>query len=158
VADTSLVARPLGALHLVNCASPLYLKKHGTPLNFADMAQHQSVHFVSTLGARTAGFGYPMDGSGVSLSRAEEVTVNNAGAFETACLAGLRIIQVPLVAIKTRLQTGDLVEVLPHSRAQTMPFTLLYANRSHLSKGVRVVTDYCQSSCRQRVASCLCEL
>ncbi len=132
----------LGALHMVNCASPLYLKKHGTPLNLADLAQHQLVHFVSTLGARSAGFEYQLDGKEISLPMAGAVTVNNAGVFDAACLAGVGIIQVPLVAVKTLLQAGDLVAVLPNWRAQALPLALLYANRRNLSKRVRVVMDW----------------
>jgi DNA-binding transcriptional LysR family regulator len=142
VTDTSLVARPMGPLHMVNCASPAYLEANGTPIGLADLGHHQLVHFVNTLGARSGGFEYQLDGKDTSLPMAGSVTVNNAGGFEAACLAGLGIIQVPLVAVKTHFQSGDLVEVLPDLRAKPMPLVLLYANRRNLSKRVRVVMDW----------------
>ena len=52
VVDTSLIARPLGAMRMVNCASPAYLQAHGTPQTLADLAAHRLVHYASTLGAR----------------------------------------------------------------------------------------------------------
>ena len=106
----------------------------------ADLAQHQLVHFVSTLGARSAGFEYQSDGKAFSLPMAG--AVNKASASEAACLAGLGIIQLPLVAVKTHLLAGELVEVLPDLCAQALPLTLLYANRRNLSKRVRVVMDW----------------
>lgn len=142
VTDTGLVARPLGTMRMVNCASPAYRQAHGTPRVLADLTKHQLVHFVNTLGARSGGFEYEGEGQAISLPMAGAVTVNNAGAFEAACLAGLGIIQVPRVAVKTHLQSGHLVEVLPDWLAPPMPLTLLYANRRNLSKRVRIVMDW----------------
>ena len=63
VVDQSLVARPLGMAPLANCASPAYLRRHGTPRALPDLAQHQLVHFVNTLGAPSAGYEAVVDGA-----------------------------------------------------------------------------------------------
>jgi DNA-binding transcriptional LysR family regulator len=145
VVDTSLIARPLGQLRMVNCASPAYLQAHGTPHTLADLAQHQLVHYVSTLGAKSTGFDYlPETGKpeARSLPMAGAITVNTADAYTAACLAGLGIIQSPVVGVQDQLRAGTLVAVLPAYIAPPMPLTLLYANRRNLSQRVRVVMDW----------------
>jgi DNA-binding transcriptional LysR family regulator len=70
------------------------------------------------------------------------ITVNNAEAYAAACLAGLGIIQVPVLGVRQWLTSGELQEVLPQHPAPAMPLHLLYANRRNLSKRVRVVMDW----------------
>lgn len=46
--DSSLVARPLGHIALINCASPGYLREHGAPAGPDDLLQgHLSVGYAS---------------------------------------------------------------------------------------------------------------
>ena len=146
VIDTTLIARPVGSLKMVNCASPAYLQAYGVPTQLADLAQHRLIHFSATLGAKPTGFEVaptdpkdpptmiPMDGS---------ITVNNAEAYSAACLAGLGIMQVPLLGgVREMLSTGQLVAVLPHYVAAPMPMHLLYVSRRNVSRRVRVVMDW----------------
>jgi DNA-binding transcriptional LysR family regulator len=143
VVDTSLVARPLGVLRQLNCASPAYIKAYGMPQTLADLSTHRLVHFVGTLGGKSPGFEYTDEaGAPRSIHMAGAVTVNNAEAYTAACLAGLGIIQVPQVGESEHLRTGALVEVLPRFPAPPMPLNLLYAHRRHLSLRVRVVMDW----------------
>ncbi len=142
VSDPGLIARPLGQLRMVNCASPAYLQAHGTPTTLADLARHQLVHYVSTLGAKSGGFDYVAGDEDCKLSMAGAVTVNNAEAYTAACLAGLGLIQVPVVGVQDLIAQGRLLEVLPEHLARPMPLTLLYANRRNLSKRLRVVMDW----------------
>ncbi len=140
--DTSLIARPLPPLRMVNVASPAYLQAHGTPHTLADLVHHKLVHYASTLGAKPGGFEYTEDGELRSLAMPGAVTVNTADAYTAACAAGLGIIQAPVVGVRVLVQQGLLVEVLPQHAAPPMPQTLLYANRRNLSQRVRVVMDW----------------
>lgn len=142
VVDSSLVARPLGLVRLVNCASPAYLRAHGTPRSLADLPGHRLVHFVNTLGARSAGFEAVVDGALVLTPMQGALTVNNAEAYMAGCLAGLGLIQVPHLGVVDLLARGDLVEVLPQLAAPPMPLTLMYANRRNLPRRVRTVMDW----------------
>jgi DNA-binding transcriptional LysR family regulator len=142
VGDSSLIARPLPPLRMVNVASPAYLQAHGTPHTLDDLTNHRLVHYASNLGARPGGFDYSDGGETRSLAMSGTITVNNADAYTAACLAGLGIIQAPVVGVQALVQQGLLVEVLPQHVAPPMPQTLLYANRRNLSKRVRVVMDW----------------
>jgi DNA-binding transcriptional LysR family regulator len=148
VNEPGLVARPLGMMRMINCASPAYFEKYGVPKTLADLAGHQLVHYVSTLGAKSVGFEYAQSGrdSGAATDNCVNmqgaVTVNNAVAYIEACLAGLGIIQVPAVGVGDLTAQGRLLPVLANHTASPMPVTLLYANRRNLSKRVRVVMDW----------------
>lgn len=139
LADSNLVARPLGHYRLVNCASREYLEQFGTPSDLDDLARHRLVHYVPILGARSPGFEY-LDPSGETrfLTMPGALTVNNSDAYLAACLAGLGIIQVPDAAVHPHIASGQLVDLLPQWRAAPMPVTLLYASRRQLPKRVQV--------------------
>jgi DNA-binding transcriptional LysR family regulator len=135
--DSNLIARPLGHLRVINCASPGYVLRYGMPRTLADLANHRMIHYVSTLGAKSDGFEYP-DGDGyANLPMPGALTVNNVEAYEAACLAGLGIIQAPEIGMRRHLAEGSVVEVLPPFRAEPMPLSLLYANRRNLPKRVQ---------------------
>ena len=143
VAEPGLVARPLGLVRVATCASPGYLARKGPPQSLADLAQHDLVHYVSTLGTKSAGFEtMGDDGSPQFHPMAGRVTVNSAEAYLGACAAGLGLIQAPLLGVRELIDRGLLVEVLPHHPAPPMPVTLIYPHRRHLPQRVRVVMDW----------------
>lgn len=136
--DSTLIARSLGRFHMVNCASPAYLERYGIPQSLDDLAHHRLIQYVSSLGAKPMGWEY-FDGERYNnLAMAGAITVNNADAYQAACLAGLGLIQVPQTGVHRLIEGGQLVEVLPQYQAEPMPVSLLYANRRHLPKRVQV--------------------
>lgn len=142
VTDPGLIARPICDMPMVNCASPDYLARHGTPHSLDDLAHHHLVHYAATLGARSGGFEYTVDDMDCALAMQGPITVNNAEAYQAACLAGLGLIQAPLPGARELLAQGKLVAVLPQHTARAMPLSLVYANRRNLPARVRVVMDW----------------
>ncbi|WP_455947608.1 LysR family transcriptional regulator [Lelliottia jeotgali] len=140
--DNTLVARPLGQLRIINCASPAYLAARGTPATLDDLASHALVHYVGTLGQRSPGFEYHDGEAYRSLPMGGAVTVNSGDGYTAAALAGLGIIQVPLLGARPALTAGTLVEILPGLQAEPMPVTLLYAQRRHLPRRVAAFMDW----------------
>lgn len=140
--DNTLVARPLGVMHIVNCASPAYLAAYGVPRSLDDLSGHALVHYVGTLGQRSPGFEYHDGQDYRSVPMRGAITVNSGEAYSTAALAGLGIIQVPRLGARVALAAGTLVEVLPACVAEPMPVTLLYAQRRHLPRRVAAFMDW----------------
>ncbi len=139
LADSSLVARPLGYYPLINCASREYVERLGLPTGLDDLPAHRLVHYVSILGGRSAGFEY-VDAAGETrcVAMPGSLVVNNSDAYLAACLAGLGIIQVPEAAVRQHVADGVLVDLLPQWRAAPMPVSLLYASRRQLPRRVQV--------------------
>lgn len=136
--DSNLIVRPLGQYRIVNCASPVYLQEHGVPQTLEDLAHHRLIHYVATLGQRPPGFEY-MEGTECRYVPMQGVlTVNSVEAYENGCLAGLGIIQAPCAGMRQLIDSGRLVEVLPHYQAEPMPVSLLYAQRRNVSARVQV--------------------
>src|SRR5690606_16079611 len=150
--DSSLVGRPLGHMVQANYASPAYLERYGTPRRPQDLAQHRLVHYSSVLGAPPAGWEYQQEGRNRTVAMAGVITVNNADAYMAACLAGLGLIQAPLLGGAVHLERGDLVEVLPAYRAAPLPLTLLYADR-HVPPRVRVFMQWLEDVVRSGLAT-----
>jgi DNA-binding transcriptional LysR family regulator len=140
--DNTLVARPLGVMHIVNCASPAYLAAYGVPRSLDDLSGHALVHYVGTLGQRSPGFEYHDGQDYRSVPMRGAITVNSGEAYSAAALAGLGIIQVPRLGARVALAAGTLVEVLPACVAEPMPVTLLYAQRRHLPRRVAAFMDW----------------
>jgi DNA-binding transcriptional LysR family regulator len=138
LADSGLVARPVGQLRQINCASPGYLAQHGTPKTLDDLAAHRLVHYVPTLGAKPSGWEYVHDGRVRTLAMPSVLTVNSTEAYQSACVAGLGLIQAPAAGLASLLARGLLVEVMPQHRAPSLPVSLLYANRRNLPQRVQV--------------------
>lgn len=138
IEDQSLIARALGQFRIINCVSPAYVARYGMPRGVEDLRSHQLIHYVGTLGAKSAGFEY-FDGSSYrNVEMPGAITVNSVEAYEASCIAGLGIIQAPAVGMERLLADGTLVEVLQDLRAEPMPVSLVYAHRRNLSRRVQV--------------------
>ncbi len=140
--DSSLVARPLGAFRLINCASPGYVARHGAPGRPDDLSRHQAVCYASRPGARVARWEWLEGGQPRALAMPARVSVNNVETYIACCLAGLGLIQVPAFDVREHLEAGDLVEVLPDWPAAPMPVQIVYPHQRYLSRRVRVFGDW----------------
>ena len=140
LADSDLVARPLGLLPMRNVASPAYLRAHGKPRTLADLARHRVVHYMPSLNAQGACWDYvDADGQRRALPMRADVTVNGTDAYQAAALAGLGLIQAPAFGIDALVAAGELVDVLPAFRAPPMPVSLMLPNRRQLAPRVQAV-------------------
>ncbi len=140
--DSLLVARRLGELPLVNLASPAYLQRHGVPRTLDDLRSHRLVRYVQTLGETPSGWEYHDGERCCTIDMPGAITVTHTDAYEAACLAGLGMIQAPLLGLRPALDGGRLVEVMPDFTAEPMPVSLVYASRRNMPKRVQAFMDW----------------
>ncbi|HHJ4455577.1 TPA: LysR family transcriptional regulator [Citrobacter braakii] len=140
--DSGLIARPLGKLTQINCASPQYLARFGYPESLEDLASHAMVHYSVNFGTRAQGFEVATDNGAKWVKTGGMLTVNSTETYHAACLAGLGIIQVPRVGVRDALRAGTLIEVLPQYRAEPLPVSLLYPHRRNLSRRVHLFMEW----------------
>lgn len=146
--DSTLIARSLGKLELLNYASPAYLERFGIPQSLEDLSQHQLVHYTPTLGTKSAGFEYIENGEHKAIAMGGNITVNNSDAYQAACLAGFGIAQIPRIGAQEYVAQGQLIELLTNYRAEPMPVSLLYPNRRNLVRRVQVFMDWVSAQMR----------
>lgn len=140
--DTTLVARNVGSLRMMNCVSSDYARRFGVPQTLEDLQRHRLINYGSAFGGNEAKFEYQREGKDHYVSMPCSVTVNYVEAYEAACLGGLGIVQIPRLSEPHQLRRGDLVEVLPGYLPASMPVSMLYAHRRHLPQRCRVFMDW----------------
>jgi DNA-binding transcriptional LysR family regulator len=147
IGDQTLIARSLGNLRVVNAASPTYLARYGVPRSVGDLKRqkHRTIHFETTLGARSYGWEYPDGERYATLQLPGALHVNSAQTYEAAALAGLGLIQAPLLGIGRYLESGALVEILPDFGRRSLPVSLVVAHRRNLSRRVRAFMKWIEN-------------
>ncbi|WP_151760701.1 LysR family transcriptional regulator [Acinetobacter seifertii] len=136
--SSSLIARLIGHLVMVNCASPHYLEQYGTPEQLEDLSQHKLINYAGAVGEKQGVFLH-QDGT-VMMDSA--LSVNNTEAYIAAANAGLGIIQLPYYDVQDKIEQGVLVEVLSAYSAPSLPLNILYPNRSYIPKRLEVFMSW----------------
>ncbi|HDG1686262.1 LysR family transcriptional regulator [Kluyvera cryocrescens] len=149
--DSGLIARPLGKLTVINCASPAYLSRFGYPESLDDLSTHALVHYATNIGVRPPGFEVAKENGTQWVKAGGVLTVNSTETYHAACLAGLGIIQAPRVGVRDALHGGKLVEILPQYRAAPMPVSLLYPHRRNLSRRVHLFMEWLSAALQDYV-------
>ncbi|KVU69137.1 LysR family transcriptional regulator [Burkholderia ubonensis] len=144
LSDTSLVARRIGELAQVNCASPAYLSRHGTPRSPDDLPEHVAVGYFSSRTGRELDWEYAdMDTGEIHVVKMRSiVSVNSSQAYLACCVAGLGLIQAPRDGLDAPLADGTLVEVLPEWNAAPLPVSVVFPHGRHLAPRVRIFVDW----------------
>jgi DNA-binding transcriptional LysR family regulator len=142
LSDSSLQARRLGQLAMINVASAAYVVKYGNPKTLEELAGHFVVHYSTRLDAERPAFEYRDGARYRDLPMRALVTVNNVDAYQAACTAGLGIVQVPRSAMRAGLVSGALVEVLPQFPGAPLPVSLVHAYGRAAPKRVRALMDW----------------
>ncbi|KVD13067.1 transcriptional regulator [Burkholderia ubonensis] len=144
LSDTSLVARRIGELAQVNCASPAYLSRHGTPRSPDDLPEHVAVGYFSSRTGRELDWEYAdMDTGEIHAVKMRSiVSVNSSQAYLACCVAGLGLIQAPRDGLDAPLADGTLVEVLPEWNAAPLPVSVVFPHGRHLAPRVRIFVDW----------------
>ncbi len=144
--ESGLVARRLGELPMMNCASPGYLKKHGVPRSLEDLERHLVVHYSVRFGADSPAFEYRDGNVYRDLPMRSSITVNSTDSYQAACIAGLGIIQAPRSGVLPGIAAGDLVEILPQYVSEPLPVSLVHAHGRNVPRHVRIVMNWLAES------------
>lgn len=140
--DSDMVARSLGMLEEVTCASPVYLQRYGTPQTLEDLGGHQMIGYRSTATGGLLPLVFNVAGKVHAVTLPTTLSVTGAESMKEAARRGLGIIQVPKYSLIEDLQNGRLVPVLPQFPPGSMPVSLLYPRNRQLSPRVRVFIDW----------------
>jgi LysR family transcriptional regulator, regulator for bpeEF and oprC len=140
--DSTLVARRVGLVEFITCATPTYLQRHGIPLHPHDLAQHRCVNYFSSKTGRTFGWDFSKDGERIDLQLDGPVALNDGEAYLEAGLAGLGIVQAAAFMVNDALASGRLTRVLAGWETEPLTVWIMYPQNRHLSAKVRVFVEW----------------
>lgn len=145
--ESSLVARKLAETRTITVAAPAYLKKHGTPANPNDLAQHECILVRNSLtGQLMRDWQYRRNKKTLAVSVHGRLVVNEAGTLLGTCLAGAGIARIKSIGIRDQLVAGELVELLPDWQCESFPLYALYPSRHLPAAKVRAFIDFVTTS------------
>jgi DNA-binding transcriptional LysR family regulator len=138
--QSSHVARKLAPIRQRLCATPAYLRRHGTPRTPHDLAQHNCIVYSRLGPARTWQFEGLEGASSVEVDGT--VRLDNENAVRQAVLASVGIALLPTYIIGGDLQRNALRALLPEYRAPETSLFATYLPNRYLAAKVRVFVDY----------------
>jgi DNA-binding transcriptional LysR family regulator len=144
--DSSLVATRIGHTRTVVCASPGYLKKHGTPKSLAALAEHDCITFAALGGADEWRFR-----NGESVRVHSRLVVNTAEAAVDGALCGVGLARVLAYQIAASVKARKLAIVLEKFEAAPVPVSLLYVRERRLTGKLRAFLDFIAPRLRVRL-------
>jgi LysR family transcriptional regulator for bpeEF and oprC len=143
LSDQSLIARRIADLHMVTCASPAYLARHGAPATPEALERdHVGVIYFSASTGRHRPFEFCSGGELVEVAPGYRVSFNEAGIYVLAVLAGHGVAQVPYFTVREHLASGRLQRVMVDWPVPVLPLHVVYPPNRHLSAKLRVFVDW----------------
>ncbi|MBV6288933.1 LysR family transcriptional regulator [Pseudomonas aegrilactucae] len=138
--DSSLVARRLGQVEQVICASAAYLQANGTPQSVEDLRQHNCLAYRLAEHPGSWHLQGPQGSSRLELP--VRFAVDNSLMLSDMLQAGLGIGALPSFIAQPLLDSGQLLQVLPEQSMPRRSIYALYASHRHVSQKVRVFVDF----------------
>ena len=150
LAESSLIAIPLGETRRVTCASPAYLKRAGTPQSPRDLVAHRCIASSALGHSNEWSFGGARP-QRVSVHPAL-VTNQNDAALE-ACIRGVGCMQALEYQVQAALGAGALRRILKPFEPPPLPIQLVYPHGRLLSANVRAFVDFAVPRMRENAAA-----
>lgn len=140
--DSGLVARKLEDAALLLVASPAYLHRMGTPQTLDDLHRHMCLPFILPRTGRIAPWVFREDERDVDWLPVSPIeTSDDVLGVVSLAEHGMGICQSYESIVRDRIQRGQLVEVLPHLRGRSRPFSVIFAPHRRQSAATRAMID-----------------
>jgi DNA-binding transcriptional LysR family regulator len=146
--SSSLVSRKLSSTRLVLCATPRYLKTHGTPKTPADLARHTVLAYSLLSSGESWEFDGPPGHASVKVN--PRLRTNSGDTCRAVALQHLGIIIQPSFLVADELRSGALVEVMPQYRSLEFGIYAVYPSRKHVLPKVRLLIDYLVAALKKK--------
>ena len=138
--DPGLVARKLTRARIVACASPGYLKQHGTPKSPEELAGHNCLCYAYW--SLQNEWQFRRKGALRKVRVAGNLRGNNGDILSTAAIEGLGVILHPTFLVYEALREKKLVRILPDWEHDDLTVFAVYPNRKFLPPKVRSFVDF----------------
>lgn len=142
VGDSRLVARLLGHLTFVVCASPEYLMRHGEPKTPDELDRHNCMAYSQIHSGRLREWQFKKGGKTFGKTVAGTLHASNSEALLIAAMSGLGIVSVSQFIADEAVQSGKVVPVLADYVALGPPVYAVYLKGQHISPKVKAFVSF----------------
>lgn len=151
--DARVIARHIAPNRRLLCASPVYLKKHGTPKVPSDLVKHNCIGIrqgEEAYGLWRLSSGRSKNVVTESIKTRGKLTTNDGEIAVNWALDGHGILMRAEWDIQRHLASGRLVQVLPQYFTPDADIYAVYPQRHQLAARVRAFVDFLALSFAQR--------
>lgn len=132
-----LVRKKVASTRYVLCASPEYLRKHGTPKSPNELSQHRYI----THEMRTPDNVLKFDNN-FEIYVDPILWLNDSRAMRDCAIQGLGLVRLHDYIVKDALVSKKLIEILPQFNRSTLPVYLYYQQSRYLLPKIRKFIDF----------------
>lgn len=133
--SASLAARQLGVQHLVVCAAPAYLTRHGAPQAPEELLRHACIGMLRDRQLEA----WPLRNAAVRVTA--RLRLGHLEAVKQAALAGHGLAQLPRWLVEQELANGQLQEVLAPFAGPGLPLYAAWPATRAMTARLRLVID-----------------
>jgi DNA-binding transcriptional LysR family regulator len=144
LADSTLMARRVGALPMGVYAAPAYLQRTGRPAQPRDLADepHRIVGYLRWRSGTVAPLSLQRDGETVALLGRHALAVDDGNAYLAAGVAGLGALWLPRYIAAPHVARGELVPLFDGWQVDPMPLNVAFPPNRHVSAKLRTFIDW----------------
>ncbi|RUW84937.1 LysR family transcriptional regulator [Mesorhizobium sp. M1E.F.Ca.ET.063.01.1.1] len=151
--DSAMVAKRIGSIRRIVCASPAYLAGNRTPIEPRDLAGHNCITFEGL--ASPATWSFVSGKSEIAVPVRSRLRVNTAEAAIDAAIAGLGLTKVLSYQADAAVRAGTLRVVLESFEPPPWPVNLVHAGQGLLPVKLRAFLDFAAPRLKERLARSL---
>lgn len=138
--DSGLIARKVGDVRWIICASPDYLERMGQPALPADVRQHQCISLEGLPSPRT--WIFQEGGQEQAIPIQPRLTVSTAEAAVDAAIAGVGLARVVSYQAASAIADGRLIPVLRAYWQPAMPVHVIHGPQRYQPLKLRSFLDF----------------
>ena len=139
--DSPLVAKPVGKVRRVVCASEQYLRRHGIPKVPNDIRTHRCVRHLGL--APRSEWHFRVGNRNVTVPITSIITCNEIDSALNACVSGLGLGMFLSYMVAPYRNSGEIAYVLEQFEPEPVPVQVVYPYSKLLSGKVRAFVDDC---------------
>jgi DNA-binding transcriptional LysR family regulator len=150
--DSSLIARKVGVIRRVICASPAYLDKRGRPTRLEEIADHDCITFTGLM--RAEAWRFPEAGGTTTIDVRSRLVTDSVDTVAEAALAGAGLACALSYHIAPLIRDGRLELLLEDYEPPPVPVSLVHLPGQLQAQKLRAFLDFATPRLKQRLAAC----
>ncbi|MDE9541601.1 LysR family transcriptional regulator [Xenorhabdus bovienii] len=150
---STLIAKKLGNISGVLCASPEYLAEHGTPVYPQNLTDHKSIIYSLHQNAHPTRLQLSRNNLTEQVELSGHFYLNNVGAIYQAVCHGAGIHAGPAWLFNDAIRNGTLVRLLPDWDLPILPVNILRVQSHYIPSRISALSDWivaCWNEVEQR--------